>query len=135
MIQKISVQTYFDITPTGVKNYRKNTNMDTEEWSFQRNQQRNYETLIQCFSLRCQPLNISLPKIIVLNNDEVVWSFTFQTDVDGVFVKNGDDLALLKDDCDGVPMIVGLTETVKDLFFTPYMISTGESQNIFFKVY
>ena len=53
----IEVITQFDITPTDVKSYRRNSELDDAEWNYQRNQQRNFETILQCISLRCQPMN------------------------------------------------------------------------------
>ena len=77
---KIKCKTLFDITFTGVtgrfsvsaipfkdRTGREIKNIDN--WNFARNQQRNYETLLQLLSLRTQPMNISNPKqtIKVLN--------------------------------------------------------------------
>jgi hypothetical protein len=75
---------------------------DQESWTRSRNQQRNYETLIQLLSLRTQLIEITLPQ---RHNDH--WSFTIVSDRDDVF---SDNLAALYQDCDSVPMIVGLDE-------------------------
>jgi len=133
MIQRIQVSTMFDCTATNVKNYRRG-NLPEEEWNFQRNQQRNWETLLQCLSLRCQPLNINGPYVFTAKDDDnLYWTFTFETDKTDIFYKDGDQLGLVKDDCNHVPMIVGLTETDKELFFTPYLITTGKQANTFFQ--
>ena len=133
MMTKIELVTQFDITPTGIKSYRKTSELSDEEWSFQRNQQRNYETILQCLSLRCQPLNISPVTIFKLEQGKV-WGFTFETDRDSIFFSDNDPVGLLKDDCDGVPMIGGLQETYKDGFFIPYLVTRGESANISFAI-
>ena len=134
MIQRIQVSTIFDCTVTNVKNYRRG-NLSDEEWNFQRNQQRNYETLIQCLSLRCQPLNINGPYVFSSeDNGDLYWTLTFETDKTDIFRQGDDSLALVKQDCNHVPMIVGLTESNKELFFTPYLITVGKSTNTFFSL-
>jgi hypothetical protein len=110
---KIQVKTSFDCTATGTTGHYKSNRVpykdgnqssitDQESWTRSRNQQRNYETLIQLLSLRTQLIEITLPQ---RHNDH--WSFTIVSDRDDVF---SDDLAALYLDCDSVPMIVGLDE-------------------------
>ena len=110
---KIQVKTSFDCTATGTTGHYKSNRVpykddnqsaivDQESWTRSRNQQRNYETLVQLLSLRTQLIEISLP--VQQHN---VWSFTIVSDRDDVF---SDDLAALYLDCDSVPMIVGLDE-------------------------
>jgi hypothetical protein len=110
---KIQVKTRFDCTATGTTGHYKSNRVpykdnnqaaiiDQDSWARSRNQQRNYETLVQLLSLRTQLIDISLP---VKQHD--VWSFTIVSDRDDVF---SDGLAALYLDCDSVPMIVGLDE-------------------------
>ena len=64
----VSTQQYFyqgftliDITPTGITSY-------SAEHEFERNQQRNWETVLQCISLRAQPLHIREPELMEVDN-------------------------------------------------------------------
>jgi len=131
-MQKIKVSTLFDCTKTGVRTYRIHSH--DQEVVFKRNQQRNWETLIQCLSLRCQPLNIVGPFTFSEGENELFWQFTFETDRDDIFSNDVDQLGLLKEDCNGVPMIIGLTETRKELFLTPYLITAGDHPNTIFEL-
>ena len=110
---KIQVKTSFDCTATGTTGHYKsnrvpytddnqNSITDQESWDRSRNQQRNYETLIQLLSLRTQLTEVSLPA-----KQDDRWVFTIVSDRDDVF---SDNLAALYTDCDSVPMIVGLDE-------------------------
>lgn len=137
MTQIIEVKTFFDCTPTGVVSHRRNHSISEEQWHYQRNQQRNWETLLQCISLRCQALNIQEPRWVEgVYQDTVVkvWYFSFETDRDEIFSTPDDAMGLLKSDCQGVPMIVGLSESERELFITPFLITGGESCNIFFNL-
>jgi len=66
----------------------------------------------------------------VCNNG--VWQFTFESEHEGVFEmhSNSDPLAGLKLDCDGVPMMLYLTEQ-SDL--APVLTTQGPQQNIWFE--
>ena len=131
-MQKIEVATFFDCTNTGVVGHRRNIELNGDEYQFQRNQQRNWETLLQCISLRCQPLNISKVYSNIHESGKMYWKFGFETDREDIFSSGNDSLGLLKKDCQGVPMIVGLEESEKELFLTPYLITGGDACNIFF---
>lgn len=85
----------------------------------QRNQQSNYETIIQIISLRALPENISEPKIIKTklnewgksdNGSTNCWEFQFEILQNAVFNDGNNELGNLYKDCVGVPMIVGLSE-------------------------
>ena len=118
---KIQCWTYFDITATGVK-HNFNTGrlpytadhgvhiVDQTQWEFARNQQRNWETLIQLISLRSLPYDISMPEI-VLHNDKKRWQFEFSVDDPAALAHDLEDMGALIQDCTNVPMLVGLTET------------------------
>jgi hypothetical protein len=114
---KIQCQTLFDITATGVTGHIKPGRMpftdqaggritDTESWNRSRNQQRNWETVTQLIGLRTQTVNLTTPAKI--NNQ---WQFEFEVDNENLFLDNLDPLAVLKADCNGVPMLTGLNET------------------------
>lgn len=132
-MKRIEVSTLFDLTRTDIKSYRRNADLDDETYNFKRNQQRNYETVLQCISLRCQPLNIQGPFVLESEGDKI-WQLSFETDRDDIFLQDKDPFGVLKKDFNGVPMIVGLEETRKDLFFTPYLITEGKSANTIFKL-
>ena len=118
MIQ-ISVRTLFDCTDTGVVGHIKHDQLpfkdranqlisDDPAWLKSRNQQRNWESLLQVISLRTQPFEVIEPKF---NKDNSCWEFTFAVEFESLYSDGTDDLAELKRDLDQVPMIVGLNET------------------------
>lgn len=128
--------TLVDITRTGVTHNR----ADNEH---QRNQQRNWETVLQCMGLRTQPLDIQGPKSIEMFIDEdtfgemyqgkqKVWCWTFYADRNGTWATNNDDLALLHQDFNEVPIIQGLDETAR--FILPIFYTSGGIKNVFFKL-
>ena len=111
MAYSICVLTDFDCRPTGVTgHFRTNvlpfvdradqsiTNFDS--WNSSRNQQRNWETLLQLIGLYTQPQHISN---IRMQNGR--WEFEFETEFDDVFRLNEDPVGLLKQACRGVPII------------------------------
>lgn len=135
---KILCKTLFDCSRTGVTgNFRASeipyvdragqTVDNQQQWNRSRNQQRNYETLLQIFGLRTQPQNITQP---VCENG--TWQFTFESESEGVFEMhdNPDPLAGLKLDCDGVPMMLHLTEKPG---LAPVLTTSGQQQNIWFE--
>ena len=71
---------------------------DQRSWMQSRNQQRNWETLLQLIGLRCLPDDISTPQ-----KDQDIWSFSFRIDTPAVL--GGQDFDSLYRDCEGVPMI------------------------------
>jgi hypothetical protein len=135
---KILCRTLFDCSCTGVTgNFRPGelpfqdraaqTVQSQLDWNRSRNQQRNYETLLQIFGLRTQPQNITVPVKI-----DGAWQFEFESESEGVFDVYGDadPLAGLKLDCDGVPMVVSLGEV---LGTGPTICTQGPQQNIWFE--
>ena len=96
------------------------------DWNHSRNQQRNWETLLQIISLRTQPVDLSVPK-----ETDGVWEFEFRSESEGVFEMHGDSdpLAGLKQDCEGVPMMLNLTEQPS---MSPTITTSGNNQNIWF---
>jgi len=111
MTMSIQITTDFDCRPTGVTgHYRENllpftdqlgqlvTNMTT--WVRSRNQQRNWETIMQLISLYTQPVRVSQVRV-----KDQRWQFEFDTDFDDVFAINDDPVGRLLQACDGVPVI------------------------------
>jgi hypothetical protein len=113
---RIQCRTQFDITATGITGHCKPSRMpfrdsagttitDQADWNRSRNQQRNWETLTQLISLRTQVVDLTFP---VKEND--LWVFEFTVENESLFLDNNDSLAVLKSDCQGVPMLIGLGE-------------------------
>lgn len=140
----IRVYTSFDCTPTLTRgSYRPssgqldrlgNSIVTEEQWLKSRNKQRNWETFQQIFSLRCQMFDIVEPET-GYGDGQLFWRFQFRVEVDQVFYKDGDPVGLLKEDCHAVPMIIGLDETNKELFLTPYIVTKGAAPNTVFEVF
>jgi hypothetical protein len=133
---KIQVETVFDCSPTGVTGHYRagevpfqdrtgHSVTNQQEWNRSRNQQRNWETLQQVMSLRCQLLGMTQPQ---RSNER--WCFEFETETPGVFGQNN-NLDYLARDCEGVPMIVGLLEKCST---GSQLCTQGANQNIWFKV-
>ena len=111
MAYSICVLTDFDCRPTGVTGHFR-TNVlpfvdridqpitDFDSWNSSRNQQRNWETILQLIGLYTQPQSIS---DIRIKNGR--WEFEFETEFDDVFRLNDDPVGLLKQACRGVPII------------------------------
>lgn len=127
--------TTVDITPTGIINAKYK---NVKGYELKRNQQRNFDTLIQVLSLRT---NVEDPRVdqflISLEHSHLfpspdlpetfkVWSLTFKCDRYQVF---GEHNEALVDDLHMVPVIPALTETVPT--FPPYFITHGNLRNIF----
>ena len=129
---KIVCHTLFDCSYTGVTGHfrvaqlpfmdKAGQRIDTEQaWHHSRNQQRNWETLIQVISLRTQPLDMTRP----IKRDEM-WEFEFTADNPGVFsvIGDSDPVAGLRLDLDGVPVLGDEVGTVTTI------ITHGPDQNI-----
>lgn len=117
-----------------------------------RNQQSNLETILQIINMRSQPENISDSECIEVKTADMakynfgyifskkylkqptikVWSFTFAIEHPDVFNNGRDELGNLLDDCDQVPMITNLDETVK---LSSQLNLTDESRNIYFEMF
>ena len=122
MTQTVTINTTVDITPTGVR--RKS---DDPDWVLKRNQQRNYDTLMQVLGLRCQPLDVEIQVMqeLLEFNFEKVWIIKFKVERDDVLGKEGE---LFLDDVEGVPIVPALTETTPS--FPPQFITRGPLKNI-----
>ena len=131
--------TLIDITATGVR--RDNTNQEIE-----RNQQRNWETILQCISLRATPVNIQPPVEGIVSNLNVLkfgdfyqgehqkfWTWTWATETAEVYDLPEKPLGGLLQDFEQVPVVTGLTETAK--FMLPIFYPYGSIKNIWIEKY
>jgi hypothetical protein len=149
MSTKITCYTLFDITQTGVMNRSKpSLDQDTKVWTYQRNTQCNFDTILQVISLRSQPESISKPKKTNIKFDEFdkfgflfeqveneeypCWKFTFEIQHKSVFDDGITELGYLYKDCDSVPMILCGTEYKNLLNFLDI---SPEHRNIYFGVH
>lgn len=134
---KIVCRTLFDCSRTGVTGHFRPSEIpfvdaigqnvrNQTDWNHSRNQQRNWETVLQIISLRTQPIDITIPV-----HKDGVWEFEFKSESPGVFevYGNSDPLAGLKTDCEGVPMMLNLREQPK---LSPTITTSGQDQNIWF---
>lgn len=114
-IKLFKIYTLVDITNTNV----------TSGSGLERNQQRNWETLLQVLSLRTQIHNIDGPELLAgvhpskyelgYNHRGIhnVWTMGFVLEFDNIFGPPEDPFGILVTDFEKVPIITGLTETIK----------------------
>ena len=137
-IMKVLCRTLFDCTFTGVTGHLRPQQLPfttktglvihtPDQWNRSRNQQRNWESILQIISLRTQPMNVVYP---VKQKDG--WHFEFEVEAEGVLSSDiaSDDLAGLVADCEAVPMVTGLDETE---VVTATLHAQGTNQNIWFR--
>ena len=143
----IKCHTLFDVTNTGITNRKPPINIPEDkllDWQHDRNKQNNFDTLVQVISLRTQPEEISKPivtevdftddKFGFLFNDEEPqqsWNFTFTVYYKNVYNDGINELGLLYDDCDGVPMLKIGTEWDK---LPNFLDVSPELRNVYFEV-
>lgn len=137
-IEYFTICTLVDITATGV------TRNKTGEDDFKRNQQRNWETVLQVLGIRAQPTLLEGPMSGIVGEEilgrlfgdmytgeQRVWIASFSIEHRDVYKKDTDQLALLADDFNQVPIITGLDETAR--FILPIFYCHGAIRNIVFK--
>jgi len=133
-LQVFAGYTLVDVTATGVI---RGVNGDLN-----RDQQRNWETVLQCIGLRTQPHHIQPPELIIgpseafefgefYQGEQHVWAWTWAIENTGVYEMNNDPIGGLHKDFEQVPIIVGLEETAK--FMLPIFYPYGAIKNIYFK--
>jgi hypothetical protein len=135
---KIRVKTYFDCTATDITGHFRATQepfkdaagqeiRDLDSWTRSRNQQRNWETINQLIALRAQPFDVTVP-----SSRNGLWSFEFFVENDLVYSGSGqrDDFSALMAECQSVPMILGLGESLTN---SDKLICQGPDQNIWFE--
>ena len=123
----ITCITLVDITETGVvKGHCK-----------KRNQQRNWETVLQILGLKTQPLIIQSPICFLMENldsfefgdfytrQQNVWAFQFRGERDDFY-----SISQLEEDFEQVPIILGLDETAR--FMLPIFHSYSTLKNVYF---
>ncbi len=135
-MQEITVYTLFDITETGVVRSFKMDNLPFTtksgvtilremEWRFARQQQSNLEVLLQVMSLRVQlhnivmyrPINESISKHKFskkFKGKHCVWKLTFEVEQVDALGTSNNPLSALCNDCNHVPMLNNLNETIND---------------------
>jgi len=141
---KYTMQAYIgyslvDITATGVIRSGQNNELE-------RNQQRNWETILQCIGLRTQPHNIQGPELNFCENMKIFrfgdfyndqpqkfWTWTWTIDSTDVYDMSDNPLGGLLQDFEQVPVITGLEETAK--FMLPIFYPYGAIKNIYFERY
>ena len=134
---KIQCSTIFDITQTGITGHFKSSQVpfddragsrivDLTSWTRSRNQQRNLETISQLLQLRTQIFEVSTPVDV-----DGYWSFEFSVEFEGIYQQDQDPFGILKQDCEGVPMLLGLNEQHAN---TTNLITDGSQQNIWFEL-
>ena len=145
---RITCYTLFDITQTGVLNRsRPGMDQDITDWTFKRNTQANFDTILQVISLRSQPEALSIPKKMLIKFDDFenfgflfqqlenetypMWEFSFDIQHHSVFNDGISELGSLYNDCNGVPMILCGTEWEK---LPSFLDSSEELKNIYFTV-
>lgn len=125
--------TLIDVTQTGDVSYIN---------SITRNQQRNYETLLQVLGLRAQLITMSQPEVLTLDvttskfgsnyaGNQTVWTFKFGVEQDAVYADATGPFGTLQKDFTNVPVITGLTETAN--IVTPTFVVSGPGTNIYFE--
>lgn len=139
---KIRCTTLFDISKTDISDRRGllDQSFDPSK-NKQRNQQRNFETILQIISMRSQPENVSIPVITHKNHlswgleyskkISSFWHFTFDVSHSAVFFDGENELGNLFADCQSVPMITGLDESAS---LSPQLDVTTKFKNIHFEV-
>ena len=129
----IRCRTLFDCTVTGTTGTFRPSQIPYQDgggaeilnqaaWNRSRNQQRNWETLLQIMQLRSQ-----IEVIQPAEKQADGWHFVFAVDNGMVY---GEHLTELRRDAEGVPMITGLNEPeVQDAV----LCCSGPRQNIWFE--
>ena len=127
--------TLVDITATGVTRHR-------DDLELERNQQRNWETVLQVIGLRAQPQLVEGPVCHEYTVDNTTlfgemyygqqkcWIFTFGVEHEDVYLLDGDPVGWLDHDFAQVPIICGLEETAR--FILPIFYPFGSIKNIYF---
>ena len=123
-----------DITATRIT--RGNNN------SIERNQQGNWETVLQCIGLRTQPHYVHDPITAEIEIDQLefgdfytgvhrVWLWQWAIEGEGIYDTPDKELGGIHQDFEQVPIITGLTETAR--FMLPIFYPYGTIKNIYFK--
>lgn len=140
---RITCYTLFDITDSGVlSRSRPDIDTDINVWTYKRNTQANFDTILQIVSMRSQPENISKSKKILGEvkyfgnkfqkiKNLPVWTFSFEIFHHNVFNDGESRLGLLYADCKQVPMILCNTESNN---LPSFLEVNTDNRNIFFNL-
>ena len=141
-MQKIECFTLFDITATGINGHVKAAQFpyvsrggieikDVLELSRARNQQRNFDTLLQLIGLRTQMFNVTDPVVLTTGpfGDHKTWCFNFEIEPQSQWSVDGDQFWILRQDSQGTPMIIGLEETA---VLEPKIVAQGHNANVIY---
>jgi hypothetical protein len=147
MNQRIACYTLFDITQTNVLNRSKPTGDDIDIWKNQRNSQSNFDTILQCLSLRGSPDLLKYPHkiefainptkfgFLVEHNKELdhfwYWKFEFGIQQLDVYDNGMNPFGFLVHDCHEIPMLLCDTEYSDSL--PNFLDTTPELRNIYFE--
>jgi hypothetical protein len=111
--------------------------------SLERNQQRNWETVLQCIGLRTQPQYVQEPVQSTFSDigiaefgdfyqgEQRIWFWQWAVEGEGVYDLPNKLLGGIHQDFEQVPIITGLTETAR--FMLPIFYPYGSIKNIYFK--
>jgi len=119
----------FDITATGVTSTRPGNDQRA------RNQQRNWDTMLQLAGMRTQIFNVEGPVLsdsadTPLGTDHRVWHFSFEIEPESQWLVDGDEFWVLRHDSEGTPMITGLTESAG---VEPMIRALGPAPNVIYQ--
>jgi hypothetical protein len=132
-LEKFTGFTLVDITATGdVRGHDQH----------RRDQQRNWETVLQVIGLRAQPVELQEPYSWVMPvehwefgdffaGEHRVWVWLFAIEHVNAFASDLGPTALLEESFEQVPVIQGLDETAR--FMLPIFYPYGSIKNIYFK--
>ena len=131
-IQIYTLYTLVDITPTGVTR-----GID----SLERDQQRNWETVLQTVGLVTQPITLIDPHCVEVDTkwtefgefyegEHKVWTWRFAVEHSDVFARGENEVGVLEELFEQVPIICGLEETAR--FMLPIFHPYGAIKNIYF---
>lgn len=133
-IEFYTLYTLVDITATGVLN--------TIGDETKRNQQRNWETVLQVCGIRAQPVMVNGPTMFdaelsyfdfgeFYSGRQNIWCACIGIEHKDVYLVGDNPVAGLEKDFEQVPVITGLNETAK--FILPIFHTHGAIKNIYFK--
>ena len=128
-MQRVECYCLFDITATGVTQNRATGDQQA------RNQQRNWDTMMQLVGMRTQVFNVQGPGIVdsvesPFAKDQRTWKFTFEIEPEAQWLVDGDEFWVLKQDSDGTPMITGLSESSN---IEPIIRTSGSHTNVIYR--
>ena len=115
----IEIKTLIDITNTEVRRINQGTQQELDQF-------RNWTTLMQCIGLRAIMSYDRNPISDIVDikglgfgsefkGKHRVWTFQFRPDRADAFADKNDQIALLRNDLDKIPVILKLTETINTL--------------------